>query len=171
MYKPNWQNYLLQLAFIFVCAWGIIRLSLLIPENLGRGAKGQLFLFGIFFTDILLSWATYITFIQTFGFKVSLKQDSIEVTTLLRTKALKRTDIRSYYYRWGSVGRGGNWNPYVVLISKKPLDDVSSVSVTPNALFIPLMSITRDNEFDDWIKSFPCETGLSPLPPRSSKLN
>lgn len=98
---------------------------------------------------------------MSIGYKVTLLVDAIEVTTIRGTKRMHRSDIISYSFYCGKYEDG------VSLISRSPTQAGPSLLYDPNenVLRIPF-SFNRDQEFDDWITSLPCELGGSPLSKR-----
>jgi hypothetical protein len=89
--------------------------------------------------------------------------DAIEVATLLGAKVMRRSDISSYHYYFSKTENG------VSLISRNPAQSGLGISLlndqNEKILRIPL-TFDRDQEFDNWITSLPCELGQLPLPKR-----
>jgi len=100
--------------------------------------------------------------IQTIGYRVTLLSDGIEVANILGTKTMRRSDISAY-----SFHVGGKASPnFVSLTSKNDAKQNYSLIKDTNIKLNVNLQFDRDDEFDSWIMSFPCEIGGTPLPKR-----
>jgi hypothetical protein len=109
---------------------------------------------GIMSAISLMAIYLYWMLVETIRYKVTLIQEKIEVTTLYGTMTLQRSEIRSYRY----IERGGRGakSSSVAFNQKVPTGKTFEVPLT----------FDRDQEFDDWIMSLPCDSEDSPLPKR-----
>jgi hypothetical protein len=90
----------------------------------------------------------YIFTIHSIGYKVILMSDSIKVTTLFSSRELYRNDIASYSSYFGRFDSG------LILVAKGTR--LSKYEIKEEKLIIHL-SFERDNEFDNWLSTLPCE--------------
>jgi len=113
------------------------------------------------FGFIVVIFSLYQLIIVSIGYKVTLLPDAVEVTTILGTKKMHRSNISSYSYYCGKYEKG------VSLISRNSAQNAPGISLlydeNEKALRIPL-TFDRDVGFDEWVTSLPCEIGGHPLP-------
>lgn len=103
----------------------------------------------------------YLLGVRTIGYRVALTQGTVAVTTLYGTKTVQRRDIASYTFL-----PGGKIPDRIRLISRNPANAPDGeVADTVDKLVITL-TFDRDDEFDSWIASLPCEVGGTLLPGR-----
>lgn len=156
IYKPRDKQ-------LFLCGSYCFLLFAMFPLVLIQHLDNSKSLGGLIFGFAAGIYFLYRIIIVSIGYKVTLLPDAVEVTTIHGTKKMLRSDITSYTHYSGRSESGIN------LISRVSAQSGSGISLLhdPNEtiLCIPL-SFDRDQEFDDWITSLPCELGGFPLPKR-----